>query len=149
MSLVLRRIRGLIGATVAWAVAWSIVGVVVGGVLWVRGTIFIFGNPGLDWLRIGAEAGAITGALCGAVYSIAVMTVERRGDFRAITPLRFGVVGALTAGLVTGFIWSEQWLPFGLIGAAVGFLSGSGSVAVARRGLPAPRDAAGSLPPAS
>lgn len=148
LGLLMRRIRGLIGASIVWAGAWSIVGVLVGGLLWLRGTIFIFSNPGVDWLRIGAEAGAITGALCGAGFSIAVMLVERRGDFRAITPFRFGVVGAVTAGLVTGLVW-EQTLFFGVIGVAVGFLCGSASVALARRGLPASREPAGSFPPAA
>ena len=140
-----RRLRGLLGTAIVWAGAYALVGVVVGAVFWVSGkSLFILG--GVEWVTVLAEVGAITGAISGGVFSLAVMAVERRGNFRVITPFRFGVLGALTAGVVLAVAF-EQSLLFGLIGGVMGFVCGSGSVVVARRALPPPEPSMESIPP--
>jgi hypothetical protein len=137
----------MLGTALVWAGAYALVGLAVGAVFWVSGTTwFVLGGPG--WLGAWAEVGAITGAISGGVFSLTVMALERRGDFSLITPLRFGTLGALTAGIVMAIIWSPQSILFGSIGAAIGFACGSGSVIVARRALPAPQSPMKSIPSA-
>jgi hypothetical protein len=140
-----RRVRGLLGNSVVWGVAWALAGLVVGGVFWLTGASF-FSLTGPRWLWVWAEVGAVTGAVSRGAFSLAVITLERRGDFRAITPFRFGVLGAVAAGLVMAI--GSAPLLVGLTGGAIGFLCGSGSVIVARRALPAPRSTVSVLPPA-
>ena len=135
-----RRLRGLIGTAVTWAGAFALVGLGVGVGFWVSGqTFFDFGGAGWVWLW--AEVGAFTGAISGAAFALAVMAVERRGDFRIISPFRFGLLGAAAAGTVIAIMAAPESLTYGLIGAGMGFLCGSGSVIVARRALlPPARD---------
>jgi len=141
-----RRLRGLLGTAIVWAGAYALAGLAVGAVFWVSGQTW-FGLGGAGWLTLWAEVGAVTGAISGGAFSLAVMAVERRGNFSVITPFRFGVLGALTAGIVLAIAF-DQSLLFGLIGGAMGFVCGSGSVVAARRALPAPESPMKSMPPA-
>ena len=134
MTSLLRRLRGLVGTAIVWAGAYAIVGLGVGAVFWASGATF-FGFGGPAWVWAWTEVGAVAGAISGGAFSLAVMALERRRDFSAITPLRFGSLGAVTAGIVFGVLSSPEWLVFGLAGAALGFICGSGSVIVARRAL--------------
>lgn len=142
-----RRLRGLLGTAIVWAGTFAVVGLVVGAVFWVSGETW-FGLGGAGWLTVWAEAGAITGAISGGAFSLSVIALERRGNFSAITPFRFGTLGALTAGIVMAIVWSPYSLLFGSIGAAIGFICGSGSVVVARRALPPPGSPMRSIPTA-
>ena len=130
----MRRLRGLAGTAIVWAGAYALVGFVVGAVFWATGATF-FGLSGVAWTWLWARAGAVAGAISGGAFSLAVMALERRRDFSAITPLRFGSLGAVTAGIVIGVLSAPEGLVFGLAGAALGFICGSGSVIVARRAL--------------
>jgi len=141
-----RRLRGLLGTAIVWAGAYALAGLAVGAVFWVSGQTW-FGLGGAGWLTLWAEVGAVTGAISGGAFSLAVMAVERRGNFSVITPFRFGVLGALTAGIVLAIAF-DQSLLFGLIGGAMGFVCGSGSVVAARRALPAPESPMNAMPPA-
>lgn len=132
-----RRLRGLVGTVLVWAGAWTLAGLGVGLGFWISGTTF-FGLGGIGWLPVWAEVGAIAGAISGGAFSLAVMALDGRREFSAIRPFRFGVLGALTAGLVLA-IMAEWSLTYGLIGAAICFTCGSGSVVVARRALLPPR----------
>jgi len=140
LRVVWRRVRGLIGTAITWAGAFALVGLGVGVGFWVTGqTLFNFGGAG--WLWLWAEVGAVSGAISGAAFSLAVMAVQRRGDFRSISPFRFGLLGAVAAGTVIAILAAPESLLYGLIGAGMGFVCGSGSVMVARRALlPPPRD---------
>lgn len=138
-----RRLRGLLGTALVWAGTWTVVGLLVGAGFWLSGTTF-FSLRGSGWLVLWAEVGAITGALSGAAFSLALMWLERRREFSTITPLRFGAFGAVTAGSVMAALSYPEWLVFGSIGALMGFVCGSGSVVVARRALSPP---ATPLPP--
>jgi hypothetical protein len=140
LGLFWRRVRGLIGTAIVWAGAFAVVGLGVGAGFWVTGqTLFSFGGAG--WLWLWAQVGALSGAISGATFSLAVMVVERRGDFRIISPFRFGLLGAAAAGTVVAILAAPESLTYGLIGAGMGFLAGSGSVYVARRALlPPARD---------
>ena len=130
----MRRLRGLVGTAIVWAGAYALVGFVVGAVFWATGTT-LFGFGFVAWTWLWAKASAVVGAISGGAFSLAVMALERRRDFSAITPMRFGSLGAVTAGIVIGVLSSPEWLVFGLAGAALGFICGSGSVIVARRAL--------------
>ena len=123
-----------------WAGAFALVGLGVGAGFWMTGqTLFSFGGAG--WLWLWAQVGAVSGAISGAAFSLAVMAVERRGDFRTIGPFRFGLLGAVAAGSVIAIMAAPQSLLYGLIGAGMGFVCGSGSVVIARRALlPPPPD---------
>lgn len=142
-----RRVRGLIGMAITWAGAFALVGLGVGVGFWVSGqTIFDFGGAG--WLWLFAKVGALTGAISGAAFALGVMAVERRGDFRIISPFRFGLLGAVAAGTVIAIMAAPESLTYGLIGAGMGFLCGSGSVIVARRALLPKSSDVPSIPPA-
>lgn len=135
-----RRVRGLIGTAILWAGAFSLVGLGVGAGFWATGHTF-FDLGGAGWLWLWVQVGAVTGGISGAAFSLAVMAVERRGDFRIISPFRFGLLGAVAAGSVIAIMAAPASLVYGLIGAGVGFVCGSGSVLVARRALlPPTRD---------
>jgi len=146
MGRLLRRLRGLLGTATVWAGAYALAGLLVGAGFWAAGLGF-FAPRGPAWLVVWAEVGAIIGAISGTAFSLAVMVLERRRDFSAITPLRFGSLGAVTAGIVLGLLSAPQWFVFGLVGAALGFLCGSGSVVIARRAF-LPPSTMRSIPPA-
>lgn len=140
LRLIWRRVRGLIGTAITWAGAFALVGLGVGAGFWVTGQA-IFDFSGAGWLWLWAQVGAVSGAISGAAFSLAVMAVERHGDFRIISPFRFGLLGAVAAGIVFAIMAAPESLTYGLIGAGMGFLCGSGSVVVARRALlPPARD---------
>lgn len=142
-----RRVRGLIGTAMVWAGAWALLGLAVGAVFWMKGTVF-FSIAGSQWLGLCAEIASITGAVSGAGFALVVIVSERRGDLDILKPVRFGVLGALTAGLVTA--WAFDWaLTLGLVGGVIGAICGAGSVVVARLALPASKSTASSLPPAA
>ncbi len=141
-----RRVRGLLGTSVVWGGAWALVGLVVGGVLWLTGAS-VFSLTGPRWLWVWAEVGAVTGAVSGGAFALAVIALERRGDLRVITPFRFDVLGAVAGGLVMAI--TSGPLLLGLVGGAMGFVCGSGSVIVARHALRAPRATESTLPPAA
>jgi hypothetical protein len=146
-ALLWRRLRGLLGTAIVWAGTWSLVGLAIGAGFWVSGERF-FGLGGSEWIWLWARAGALAGALSGGAFSLGVMALDRRGDFSAITPFRFGLLGAITAGLVTAFL--TGWIPiYALIGASTGFVCASGSVFVARRALLPPQSAVRFVPPAT
>ena len=142
-----RRVRGLIGTAVVWAGAWTLIGLAVGAAFWMKGTVF-FSIAGAQWLLVCAEIASVTGAISGAGFALMVIASERRGDVDILKPVRFGVLGALVAGLVTawGFDWS---LTLGLVGGVIGATCGSGSVVVARLALPSSKSTANSIPPAA
>ena len=142
----LRRLRGMVGMGVTWAVGWAIAGVLIG----------ITSNllPGLPWhyffdvFDAPLPALAIPGFVGGVLYSIVLGIAGRHRRFDELSLLRvaaWGAVGGLmltlipaamvTVGLATLRPDANGWLltaiisvPFLLMGAA----SATGSLMVAR-----------------
>ena len=141
-----RRFRGLLGTTIVWASAYALVGLGIGAWFWGSGETFLgFGGPA--WLMVWAEGLAIAGAISGGVFSLAVMALERCGNFSAITPFRFGILGAIPAGTVMAIMAAPQSILYGSIGGAMGLICGGCSVILARRAL-LPPPSVRSIPPA-
>lgn len=97
----LRRIRGVVGMGVTWAIGWALVGLLIG----VTSVIF----PGLPWhyffdvFDAPLPALAMPGFLCGALYSTVLGIAGRHHRFDQLSLPRvavWGAVGGLLLGLV-------------------------------------------------
>ena len=142
-----RRLRGLVGTSVTWAAVWAVVGLGIGTIFWLGGAS-LHGLEGLGWLWLWGEVGLVTGAIIGGVFSLGVMVFGRRGETQSFNPVGFGIVGAVVAGGITTVVF-RALVPFGLTGAVVGFLCGSGSIVLAQRAERLSAQSSTPLPPAA
>ena len=142
-----RRLRGLLGTSVTWAGVWALIGLGIGSAFWLSGAS-LHGLEGLGWLWLWGVVGLVTGAVAGVGFSIALMVFGRRGEPQNLNPVGFGVVGALAAGAITTFVF-KALVPAGLAGATIGFLCGTGSIALARRAWRLSGQSSTRLPPAA
>ena len=130
---VLRRIRGVVGTGLTWAIGWPIVNLGFG---------LLIGLPP-HFLGPIAISSLFSGFLAGATFAVILSVLERRHTLEDLslkrTALWGGIGGTLLRAAVLPFVQpfglpvSSLLLPFvvdGLTGA--GFASGS--VALARRG---------------
>jgi hypothetical protein len=101
----MRRLRGILGAAIIWAIAWIPIGVAFGVRRWLltpwgdflvegaipqRPALFpIIANTVLIFL--------IWGALVGIVFAIALLSAERRRTIQGLSGIRLGLWGALSA----------------------------------------------------
>ncbi|HEX5438015.1 MAG TPA: hypothetical protein VFW98_12695 [Gemmatimonadaceae bacterium] len=97
----LRRIRGVVGTGLTWAVGWALVGLLIG----VMSTVL----PGLPWdaffkvFDAPLPALAVPGFFGGALFSMVLGIAGRRRRFDELSLPRFvawGAVGGLLLGLV-------------------------------------------------
>jgi len=122
----LRRIRGVVGVGLTWAIGWSGVGFL----------IELFVDPHGRIADIWPMVLGIPGFLGGAIFSVVLGMAEGRRRFDELSLTRFGVWGAVTGALlgVLGVAWvglsSMLIIPLTLLSAA----SATGSLALARMG---------------
>jgi hypothetical protein len=134
--LFLRRLRGVLTTAALWAIPWSAFGLVA-GVAYKLGlfpTGFVFFGPSILGGIVGTLgiAGAIVGAVNGAVFATLLLVAERKhhlGDLRAG---RTGIWGGLATGATVLLILGSPYIAAGT--AVIGFLAGAGSVRLAQRG---------------
>jgi hypothetical protein len=149
LRMVLRKLRGMVGMGVTWAIPWGIVLGVTGGLL----VSFIPDfPPGVSRIGIALQAaltngliGAVIGFATGSVFSVVLMAAERKRDLPNLKKGRFALWGAL-AGAVSSLAivlppiaQGQAGLGVGavFVGVAMGLGAGSAaaSLAIAKSGL--------------
>ena len=115
----LRRIRGVLGTAVTWAVGWGTVG-------------FLAGVP--QW--------AVVGFTAGAGFAVALSLAERRSRAETLvlwrTALWGGVGAVIGGGVAVPWLWAMssgalQLLPFLGVSALLGAGSATGTLLLVRR----------------
>ena len=138
-------LRAAFRNSVVWGVVWGTIGTVVSTLFRLRDGIPV-GNAMLDGLGMGIRIG-VAGAIAGAAF-VAFIRVAYRGKRLAeISPLRFGIGGAVVAGLfVPGFLQTMSLLTGGglvpwhlladdfLLSTAFGGITAAGTMLLAQRG---------------
>jgi len=130
----LRRIRGVIGMGLTWAVAWALVGVLI-GLAWTLGVpmewfVEVFDAP--------LPALAVPGFFAGAVFSTVLGIAGRRRRFDELSLPRFAAWGAVGGVLLTLPIVAMAEAPGAVMAVAVGTVtllsagSAAGSLVLAR-----------------
>ena len=134
---ILRRLRGLLGLSLAWSAAWVVVGLVVYFI--VEGAV---SARAIRWGELPTIATrlAIVGALCGFSFGVLIAALDHRRTFRGLTFRRMAAWGAL-AGCVfplmlvsttTMTAGGEEAIVFSIFGS-LGMLTSVGTLALARR----------------
>ena len=124
----LRRLRGIIGTALTWAVGFAFLGTVI-GVLRGEWDVILTVIPG----------NASVGFFFGSVFAVVLSFVERHRRLEDLSIPRIGLWGALTALLIVLGIQLSlgtlAWEPLLILSVFSGGLS-SGSLALARRAEP-------------
>jgi hypothetical protein len=104
----LKRLRGIIGMGLTWAVGWVVIGAVLAMVLSVVG----LDPPGLFWTI--TEVFGSVGFLTGSMFSGVLMLAEGRRRFDALSLPRFvawGALGGLLLGGLAGLtVFGGPWV---------------------------------------
>lgn len=137
-STILRRARGIAVTAITWALAWAPIGAASGALLglvkpWPGGM-----TPPVRDLAVGMGiAGAIAGAVCGIAYASLLLFTARRRRFEQLRLHHVGTLGAVAATAAALLISRD--LVFSGICGGFGLLASSGSLAMARKAVAAPR----------
>ena len=128
MTTLLRRLRGMLGMGITWAVGWAVVMFIIGTIIGIVDPDAI--DPGEEPWRLGAVVGFV-GFLSGAAFAAIFASAERRRKIQELSAARAAVWGALGGAvlpLLTSMNDSVLWntMPLGAIFAA-------STVAIARR----------------
>ena len=124
----LRRIRGVIGMGLTWAVAWLGLGTILMIPLGFTGGQFLMGALWFGWL----------GLMGGAAFSVVLQITEGKRAFHELSLPRFAVWGAaggflMAVPFITTFnTLTNAWINVG-IAAFLGASSAAGTLALARR----------------
>jgi hypothetical protein len=129
MKGLLRRLRGIIGTGLTWAVGFAFLGTVPG----------VFQGE-WDVLLSVIPGNASVGFIFGSVFAVVLSIVERRRRLEDLSIPRIGLWGAFTALLIVGGMQffsagTLYWEPVLILSLYSGALS-SGSLALARRAEP-------------
>jgi predicted membrane-bound spermidine synthase len=128
MQTLLRRLRGMLGMGLSWAVGWAMVMFIIGSIIRVVDPDSI--DAGEEPWRM-AGVIAFVGFLSGTAFAAIFASAERRRKIRELSVLRSAVWGAL-GGAVLPLLTSmnesvlANTMPLGALFAA-------GTVAIARR----------------
>jgi hypothetical protein len=133
LPMLIQRLRGLLGTTIATCIPWTILGFPVGVVFrlgliprWGVQTTFPLGIVGAFTL-----AGAIVGIINGLVFSGLLFAAERGKTVDDLNGWRFATWGALATAATLGVISSAPMVAG--IGAALGAVAAWATLATARR----------------
>jgi hypothetical protein len=140
-----RRLRGILGLSLAWGIAWIPLGMIVA----VAESMAYGRSVDIGRLLANAPRVALIGAVCGFVFSLILAGLERRRTFDNLSAARTAIWGIGAALIIPTLAVIAD--PFGFtvqgagIGAAVfgilGGVSAAATLAIARRAPPALRDA--------
>jgi hypothetical protein len=119
----LRRLRGIIGTGLTWAVGWA-------GIFGVLGLIFGAGSVP----RV-ALLGAFTGLIAGGAFAVILSIAERRHRLEDLSLWRTALWGGL-GGILVAAAFSGSWENFWSYAATMAIsasASSAGTVAIAKR----------------
>jgi len=123
MKGLLRRLRGIIGTGLTWAVGWA-------GIFSVLGVIFGAGSvPGV------AVVFGFTGLVAGSAFAVILSIAERRHRLEDLSLWRTALWGGL-GGILVAAAFSGSWVNFWSFAATMAVsaaASSAGTVAVAKR----------------
>jgi hypothetical protein len=135
-----RRLRGILGLSLAWGIAWIPLGMLVS-----VAESLAYGRP-IDVGALFADApkAAPIGAVCGFAFSLVLAGLERRRTFASLSGARlfiWGVAGALIipvlAVMSDPFGFSVRSAGTGMaVFAILGGVSAAATLAIARRAPP-------------
>ena len=130
MKRFLRRIRGIIGTGLTWAVGWmGLIGLVVFPVLALFGWP-IFSDFGLYLINV--RIVGVLGFVAGSSFALVLSALERRRKLEDLSFIRiamWGGLGGLVLAALDGFTNLGAVIAFTLMGIG----SATGSVALAKR----------------
>ena len=130
MKGLLRRLRGIIGTGLTWAVGWmGLIGLVVFPVLALLGNP-IFSNIGLYLTNVFIVG--VGGFIAGGGFAVVLGVLERHKKLEDLSSWRMGIWGAL-GGLVFAAALVEVSPLSLIISAVLGAGSAAGSLALAKR----------------
>jgi hypothetical protein len=122
MKKFLRRLRGIIGTGLTWALGWA-------GIFGVAGAIFgAYSVPRL------ALVGGFTGLIAGGAFAVILSITERRTTLEDLSLWRVALWGGLGGFLVAAAFSGGGGLIWSFVGtmAFSGAVSSAGTVAIAR-----------------
>jgi hypothetical protein len=127
--LLLRRLRGLVGTGLTWAVGWAAIAMAIGLVVgWLDPDSI---DPGEGPLRIGSILGLV-GFVSGVGFGLVLAVAERRRQLADLSVIRAALWGALGAAALPLLTSMENSTLLNV--CPLGALFGAASVALARRG---------------
>ena len=135
-----RRLRGLLGLSIASAIAWIPLAAILGMV------VSLLSGRSITFNRVlaGAPLSAAVGAFCGFTLGIALAAAERKRTFESLTFGRFVALGAASAIVIpaTAAVFSLGWSLVAayslLLFALTGGLTAAALLTIARR-APSPQ----------
>jgi hypothetical protein len=129
MKRILRRLRGVVGIGLTWAVGWGLVGGLLTAILRIfRPGDFDAGENEL----VAAALFAMAGFLCGTAFSLLFALAERRRAVDDLSVLRSAVWGGLGAAALP-FLTSMND-SMAVLCAPLGAAFAAGAVALAKQG---------------
>lgn len=142
-----RRLRGAFRNALVWGVAWGGLGTAVAALMRLRDDIPFF-NALLDGIGMGIRIG-VAGAITGAAFSAFISFAYREKRLSEISPVRFGIGGALLAGAfvptamqTTSLLTGGGMVPWDLITFDIAIATVFGGVTAAGTMILAQRDEA-------
>ena len=134
MSMIRRRLRGVLRTTIAACMPWTVLGLLVGIVLQ-RGresdVYMVLGRPVPGFVALCVIAGVLVGIVNGLTFSGLVLAAERGKTVEQLRGWRVATWGAVATGGALGLLF--QSVVIASIGGAVGAAGALGALWTARR----------------
>ena len=129
----LRRLRGIIGTGITWALGWA---VLWGGTVLIAAGFGAFEGLTAGMFLLGALFVAGCGFIAGSAFGMILSVFERRKRLEELSLKRIALMGGLVGGLggsaLVAIFGITLWIPIVILTVAgVGFASGT--VALAKR----------------
>jgi hypothetical protein len=128
MDSVLRRLRGLLGMGVTWAVGWAIIMFLIGNVIQVVDPDSI--DRGEEPWRLALMV-SVVGFISGSVFAMIFSSAERRKRIRDLSVLRSTLWGALGGAALPLLTTMPDTVLFNTV--PLGAIFAASTVAIARR----------------
>ena len=141
MNSLLRKLRGMLGVGITWAVGWALVIFAIGTVIGVVDPDSI--DPGEEPWRMAGVVGTV-GFISGAFFSAIFASAERRKSMRELSPLRAALWGALGGAALPLLTTMNDAIIFNT--APLGAIFAASTVAIARRAALREADQVEALP---
>ena len=143
MNSLLRKLRGMLGVGLTWAVGWAIVMFILGSIISVVDPDSI--DAGEEPWRISLLVSTV-GFISGSVFALILSSAERRKSIRDLSAWRAALWGALGSAALPLLTSTNAALVYT---APLGALFAASTVAIARRAAVREGEMVEALPPDS
>ena len=144
MNTLLRKLRGMLGVGVTWAVGWAIIMFILGSIISVVDPDSI--DQGEEPWRLALMV-SVVGFISGSVFALILSTAERRKSILDLSAGRAAIWGALGGAALPLLTGMPDVTVFNT--APLGALFAASTVAIARRAALRDAEMVESLPPDS